>query len=72
MDGGCDWYCDHCNTLLNKQPRFTTRKGIWRCKKCGALNDVSEGNVRDISAMAKRGDTEFIAKPLEDPDDDDW
>lgn len=69
---GTDWRCDRCDALLNEQPRFTTRKGTWRCKKCGALNDVSEGNLRDLLEMAARGITEFIATPLQDPEDDDW
>lgn len=27
---------------LNRQISFTTRRGIWKCKKCGMENEVTE------------------------------
>ena len=69
---GVDWHCDHCDALLNEQRGFTVLGGTWRCKKCGALNDVSEGNVHNLLDMAAHGIMEFRTEPLDDPDDDDW
>lgn len=45
MDGGCNWRCDGCNSLMNTQPGFTTESGVWTCSECGTLNDVSENNI---------------------------
>ena len=40
------WYCDSCETLMNDQRGFKTITGIWKCKECGYLNDVTENNVQ--------------------------
>lgn len=39
------WFCDCCETFLNVQPGFTTKKKIWKCTECGFENDVSPENV---------------------------
>lgn len=67
MDGGCDWICDYCNECMNDQPGFTIRHGTWKCKSCGALNDVSSNNIRDLRGMVVHGITEFVARPLREP-----
>lgn len=70
MDSGCDWICDYCNAYMNDQPGFTTLFGTWRCTQCGALNDVSENNILDLLGMLAKGITSFVAKPLEEPEDE--
>lgn len=67
-DGDCDWACDYCGVYMNDQRDFTVRNGTWKCKNCGALNDVSSSNVLDLLAMATRGITHFTTKPLRKPD----
>lgn len=42
----CDWHCDECDAYLNDQPGFTTVTGEWICTECGAVNDVTEDNIR--------------------------
>lgn len=67
-DGDCDWVCDYCGAYMNDQRGFTVRK--WKCKSCGALNDVSSNNVLDLLEMAARGITKFTTKPLQKPGKD--
>ena len=69
-DGDCDWNCDYCGAYLNTQRGFNVRKGKWKCKSCGALNDVSGNNILDLLGMAARGITKFTTKPLRKPDKD--
>lgn len=69
-DEDCDWICDHCGAYLNEQRGFNVRKGTWKCKSCGALNDVSSNNVFDLLGMAARGITKFTTRPLRKPDKD--
>ena len=45
LDDEIDWYCDSCNAYLNTQAGFTTIGGTWVCAMCGAINDVTEGNI---------------------------
>ena len=66
-----DWYCDDCDAYLNDQSGFSTIGGTWRCTECGALNDVSAGNTRDLLGMLKNGITEFLTRPLDESDDED-
>lgn len=35
-----DWYCDECNDYLNDQRGFSTKKGSWKCRKCGHVNSI--------------------------------
>ena len=49
-DLDCYWFCDNCHELLNYQPGFDCSKGIWKCKSCGHINDVSENNILDIKS----------------------
>lgn len=39
------WYCDNCDSHLNYQDGFNTLEGIWKCKNCGKLNDVTTDNI---------------------------
>ena len=39
------WFCDNCDTFLNVQPGFDTKKRHWKCSECGFDNDVSVGNI---------------------------
>jgi len=41
-----DWFCDNCGAYLNGQKGFDDRKYIWKCKKCGFKNSISEANIR--------------------------
>lgn len=68
----CDWYCDNCDAYLNDQNGFSEIGGTWICTECGALNDVSQNNVVDLLGMFKNGIGEFLSRPLQDPDDDDY
>lgn len=68
-DGGCDWVCDFCGAYMNSQRGFNISKGIWKCTKCGALNDVSQNNVQDLLGMAAKGITNFVTHPLKEPDE---
>lgn len=43
---GIDWFCDNCDSNLNKQKGFDDRKYIWKCKKCGYKNSISAANIR--------------------------
>ena len=45
FDRGCDWYCDNCDAHLNNQSGFTALGGLWTCKECGYINDVSNNNI---------------------------
>lgn len=40
-----DWYCDRCNSHLNKQSGFSDSKYIWRCTGCGHKNSISRSNI---------------------------
>lgn len=40
------WICDNCGDYMNNQEGFTDWDGIWKCKKCGYLNDVTENNIK--------------------------
>lgn len=31
---------------MNNQEGFTDWDGVWKCKKCGYLNDVTENNIK--------------------------
>lgn len=42
------WFCDNCDTYLNIQEGFSTESGMWKCKKCGFENDVSEKAIYDV------------------------
>lgn len=39
------WFCDKCETFLNRQPGFNTDSGHWTCSECGFDNDVSAANI---------------------------
>ena len=39
------WFCDSCETYLNVQPNFTTKKKTWTCTECGHENDVTGKNI---------------------------
>ncbi len=67
-DGGCDWVCDFCGAYMNNQRGFNVSRGIWKCTKCGALNDVSQNNLRDLLGMAAKGIVDFATNPLKEPD----
>lgn len=43
--GNYDWYCNECNSLLNKQPGFYAECGIWICSNCGETNSIREDDV---------------------------
>ena len=40
------WICDNCGDYMNNQEDFTDWDGVWKCKKCGYLNDVTENNIK--------------------------
>lgn len=40
------WICDNCGDYMNNQGGFTDWDGVWKCKKCGYLNDVTENNIK--------------------------
>ena len=42
---GVFWFCDECEAFLNVQDGFDVKNGEWKCSECGAVNDVSEGNI---------------------------
>lgn len=42
-----DWFCDACEDRLNKQPKFTDKKGKWKCTKCGHINIIDDDQIRD-------------------------
>lgn len=41
-----DWFCDNCDSYLNRQRGFDDRKYIWKCRKCGYKNSISAANIR--------------------------
>ena len=65
-DLDCDWYCDECGEYMNDQPGFTVKRGTWKCKSCGAVNDVSEDNIR------YEEDNDYDSDDDDDDDDDDY
>ena len=46
-----DWYCDNCDVHLNKQNGITEESGIWECKKCGYINDLTAENILSEEEM---------------------
>ena len=42
---GVLWFCDECETYMNMQEGFNTKKGTWVCKECGYQNDVTKRNI---------------------------
>ena len=46
-----EWYCDNCDAHLNNQSGFHVESGMWTCKKCGWINDVSDSNILDGSEL---------------------
>ena len=44
-NAGVFWFCDSCETYLNVQPGFTTKKKTWTCTECGHKNDVTGQNI---------------------------
>ena len=42
---GVFWFCDCCETFLNVQPGFTTKKKTWICTECGFNNNVTKENI---------------------------
>lgn len=39
------WYCDSCDTFMNKQPGFNPNGKTHKCIQCGFINDITEENV---------------------------
>lgn len=39
------WYCDKCNTFLNRQKEFDDNLDSWECTKCGYKNSISADQV---------------------------
>lgn len=44
-NGEVFWFCDKCETFMNKQPGFNAVSGHWICTECGFDNDVSAANI---------------------------
>ena len=42
---GILWFCDNCETYMNIQAGFSTKKKKWICSECGFENDVSRKNT---------------------------
>ena len=42
---GVKWYCDNCETLLNRQPGFDDNCYFWMCTDCGHMNTISEAEI---------------------------
>ena len=52
-DLDCFWFCDNYCELLNYQPGFDCSQGIWKCKACGHLNDISENSIIELNFKKK-------------------
>lgn len=42
------WFCDECNTYLNKQEGFDRQMPIHICQNCGYKNDITSNNIKGI------------------------
>ena len=42
------WFCDKCNTFLNNQDGFDSKRSEFCCTSCGHKNDISAENIKDI------------------------
>lgn len=42
---GVFWFCDECDTFLNIQKGFTTKKKTWKCTECGHINGVGKADI---------------------------
>lgn len=73
---GINWYCDHCNALLNFQPGFDDHHYVWKCKECGYKNSISADNIfrseDDFKNHTVDEDDNYYSSYYEDDDYDDY
>lgn len=63
------WYCNRCNDIMNNQSGWDPfNHGKYKCKHCGAINDLSDPN--DYSYEDEDGEIHFGNDPDEIIDDD--
>ena len=46
QDDAIFWFCDKCESFLNIQPGFNVKEGVWKCLKCGFINNVIAENIQ--------------------------
>ena len=44
---GIYWYCDGCDSFLNKQEGFDDHLDHWECTVCGYVNTISDEDILD-------------------------
>ena len=63
------WYCNRCNDIMNNQSGWDPyNHGKYKCKHCGAINDLS--NLNDYNYEDDAGVVHFGNDPDEIIDDD--
>jgi hypothetical protein len=63
------WQCDACGASLNAQEGFTDRYGMWQCRLCGHVNEISAEhiyeNMEDVNNARNHMDAEKMRAAVE-------